>query len=170
MEILNSHQGYISWLIAVKLLSGEYRHCNQGKAGGGEELENLDKFQQVWISEGRAPHLLFIWQNPGLNKKSSSTLYLAAMTFSASPTKWYAKTWMSKSRNLSAMISESCGWSTGLSKLSGICTMSASHKYSSTMTQTTLHESTHVSPQAPWSNRGYDQFGEDHNSMRRCLS
>ena len=41
------------------------------------------------------PNMLFIWELPRLNK-SSRTLHLAALTFSASPTKWDVKTWMSK--------------------------------------------------------------------------
>ena len=64
-----------------------------------------------------SPNMLFIWQNPRLNKKSKRTFHPAILTFSASPTKWAAKTWMSKARNLSRIMLESCAWVTGLNKL-----------------------------------------------------
>ena len=71
-------------------------------------------------------NLLSVWQNPKLNTKSSRILHLAALTFSASPTNWDAITWMSKARNLSAMMLERCDWMTRLSKLPVKSNMSAS--------------------------------------------
>ena len=64
-----------------------------------------------------SPNILSIWQNPTLNKKSSRSLHPA--TFSASSTKWGAKTWMSTVGNLSTIMLESCAWMTGPSKLPG---------------------------------------------------
>ena len=47
------------------------------------------------------PNILFIWENPRQNKKCSRTLHPAALTYSNLPTKWDAKSWMSKVKNLS---------------------------------------------------------------------
>ena len=63
--------------------------------------------------------MLSIWPNSRLNKKSSRTLHPVTLTVSASPTKRDAKPWMSKVRNLSEMMLESCAWMTGPSKLPG---------------------------------------------------
>ena len=60
------------------------------------------------------PRMLSIWRNPRLNMKGTLPV---RPDFSASLTKWDAKTWMSKKVNLSAMVLESCVWMTGPSRL-----------------------------------------------------
>ena len=71
--------------------------------------------------------MLSTWQIPRL--KSPRTLHPTALTFSATPTKWPAKTWMPKARNLPAVTLNNCNWTTGPNNLPGISTMSASQMF-----------------------------------------
>ena len=102
---LNSYQGYMSQVINnmdIDLVV----ECGCRQCGA------IDKNLEEWWQHGRIPegqassrNMLFIWWNPNLNKKSSTTLY-PALTYYTSPTKCDAKAWMSKSGNLSAMTLE----------------------------------------------------------------
>ena len=78
---------------------------NGGKKrpGGGMRLSTLHGKHGRKVAARRnirkqstSPNMLSIWQNPRLNKKSWRTLYPTALTFSVSPAKWDAKTWMSR--------------------------------------------------------------------------
>ena len=71
------------------------------------------------------PNMLFIWQVRQY-KKSSKTLYTAALTYSTLQSKWDMNTCMFKARNLSTMILETCAWMRGLNKQSEKSTMSTS--------------------------------------------
>ena len=71
----------------IRLLTVQSR-----KSGDAGKLERKVAARQNIIRPGASPNMLFIWQNPRLNKKSSRTLYPAALTFFTSPTKWDVKT------------------------------------------------------------------------------
>ena len=92
------------------------------KSGDAGKPGRMVKTRRNIRRPSATPRMLSIWRNPRLNKKGTLPV---STDFSASPSKWDAKTWMSKKVNLSAMMLESCVWMTGPSRLPRKSTMRA---------------------------------------------